>query len=309
MTRTAWHQARAAAANSGRSGPRTFRTWSWTQHRPGKQTSVGSRFVTLRRPTAALNLSWLLFDVAARRGRGRGAKRALRRGLDAQRRHPGPRPAGRGRVLPVPERQGPGGRGRGDTEAGPGESRGGGREAPLRGRHDRRCPPGENRGLPGGARSGDREGRDPDAAGRPRDRRRRLAERSRGRGGAPERRQRRRDRGNRGRPDRARGESAAGPRRRALRGPARGEPRPVGPGGGPALARRGGLHQPRVLLQLHRPPVRGQLRGCAPFPVSRFHGGPEHLRDAGGSRAGAAPRVSETCRTRSCWRSGRATTT
>ena len=155
VTRTAWHQARAAAANLGTQKSAYLPDLrARRQHRPG-EADVGRQ--PIRHPSDDLRsvAEPLLAPLRPRRAQGRrrrGAPRPLRRRLDAQRRHPGPRAAGGDRVLPVPEREGPGGRGRTDPEAGPGEPRGCGREAPRRGRHDRRRPPGEDPGLPGRAR-------------------------------------------------------------------------------------------------------------------------------------------------------------
>jgi outer membrane protein TolC len=79
VTRTAWHQARAAAANLGTQKsaylPDLDLGANLTRQ---KQTSVGSRFVTLQTTYGpSLNLYWLLFDLGGRRADVEEARNAL----------------------------------------------------------------------------------------------------------------------------------------------------------------------------------------------------------------------------------------
>ena len=79
VTRTAWYQARAAAANLGAKKsaylPDLELDANITRQ---KQTSVGSRFVTLQTTYGpSLNLSWLLFDVGGRAADVAEARNAL----------------------------------------------------------------------------------------------------------------------------------------------------------------------------------------------------------------------------------------
>ncbi len=79
VTRTAWHQARAAAANLGAKRSAYFPDLELNANLTRqKQTSVGSRFVTLQTTYGpALNLSWLLFDVGGRAADVAEARNAL----------------------------------------------------------------------------------------------------------------------------------------------------------------------------------------------------------------------------------------
>ena len=79
VTRTAWYQARAAAANLG--AKKSAYLPDLELHADitrQKQTSVGSRFVTLQTTYGpSLNLSWLLFDVGGRAADVDEARHAL----------------------------------------------------------------------------------------------------------------------------------------------------------------------------------------------------------------------------------------
>ena len=79
VTRTAWHQARAAAANLGAKRAAYFPDLELDANLTrGKQTSVGSRFVTLQTTYGpSLNLSWLLFDLGGRAADVAEARNAL----------------------------------------------------------------------------------------------------------------------------------------------------------------------------------------------------------------------------------------
>jgi outer membrane protein len=79
VTRTAWHQARAAAANLGAKRSAYYPDLELDANiTRQKQTSVGSRFVTLQTTYGpALNLSWLLFDVGGRAAEVAEARNAL----------------------------------------------------------------------------------------------------------------------------------------------------------------------------------------------------------------------------------------
>ena len=79
VTRTAWHQARAAAANLGAKRSAYFPDLELDANLTrGKQTSVGSRFITLQTTYGpSLNLSWLLLDVGGRAADVAEARNAL----------------------------------------------------------------------------------------------------------------------------------------------------------------------------------------------------------------------------------------
>jgi len=79
VTRTAWYQARAAAANLGAKRAAYFPDLELEADLTrSKQTSVGSRFVTLQTTYGpSLNLSWLLFDVGGRAADVEEARNAL----------------------------------------------------------------------------------------------------------------------------------------------------------------------------------------------------------------------------------------
>ena len=79
VTRTAWHQARAAAANLGAKRSAYYPDLELDANiTRQKQTSVGSRFVTLQTTYGpSLNLSWLLFDVGGRAADVAEARNAL----------------------------------------------------------------------------------------------------------------------------------------------------------------------------------------------------------------------------------------
>jgi outer membrane protein len=79
VTRTAWHQARAAAANLGTQKSAYLPDLELDAHiTRQKQTSVGSRFVTLQTTYGpSLNLSWLLFDLGGRKADVDEARNAL----------------------------------------------------------------------------------------------------------------------------------------------------------------------------------------------------------------------------------------
>jgi TolC family type I secretion outer membrane protein len=78
-TRTAWHQARAAAANLGAKKSAYLPDLELNANvTRSKQTSVGSRFITLQTTYGpSLNLSWLLFDVGGRAADVAEARNAL----------------------------------------------------------------------------------------------------------------------------------------------------------------------------------------------------------------------------------------
>jgi TolC family type I secretion outer membrane protein len=78
-TRTAWHQARAAAANLGAKKSAYLPDLELDANvTRSKQTSVGSRFITLQTTYGpSLNLSWLLFDVGGRAADVAEARNAL----------------------------------------------------------------------------------------------------------------------------------------------------------------------------------------------------------------------------------------